>query len=111
METKMLRWAAGVNRMDAPIADKMREARLRWYGHVLREKEDSIPIASEIRSYSSAGAVVLVALVTLVALVASLYFKPATGATGATGATDGAQRTYSTLRPSLLSLLSLPSRV
>ncbi|VDO88834.1 unnamed protein product [Heligmosomoides polygyrus] len=26
----------------APIADKMREARLRWYGHVLREKEDSV---------------------------------------------------------------------
>ncbi|VDO89687.1 unnamed protein product [Heligmosomoides polygyrus] len=44
METKMLRWTAGVTRMDrirneairqkfgvAPIADKMREARLRWY--------------------------------------------------------------------------------
>ncbi|VDO68885.1 unnamed protein product [Heligmosomoides polygyrus] len=54
METKMLRWMAGVTRMDrirsdvirqkfgvAPIADKMREARLRWYGHVLRGKEDS----------------------------------------------------------------------
>uniref|UniRef100_A0A183F8A7 Transposase n=1 Tax=Heligmosomoides polygyrus TaxID=6339 RepID=A0A183F8A7_HELPZ len=26
----------------APIADKMREARLRWYGHVLYKKEDSI---------------------------------------------------------------------
>ncbi|VDP15935.1 unnamed protein product [Heligmosomoides polygyrus] len=26
----------------APIADKMREARLRWYGHVLRGKEDSV---------------------------------------------------------------------
>ncbi|VDP11736.1 unnamed protein product [Heligmosomoides polygyrus] len=47
METKMLRWMAGVTRLDrirneairqkfgvAPIADKMREARLRWYGHV-----------------------------------------------------------------------------
>ncbi|VDO26024.1 unnamed protein product [Heligmosomoides polygyrus] len=26
----------------APIADKMWEARLRWYGHVLRGKEDSV---------------------------------------------------------------------
>ncbi|VDO86743.1 unnamed protein product [Heligmosomoides polygyrus] len=50
METKMLRWMAGVTRMDrirndvirqkfdvAPIADKMREAR-----HVLRGEEDSV---------------------------------------------------------------------
>uniref|UniRef100_A0A183F2B7 Reverse transcriptase domain-containing protein n=1 Tax=Heligmosomoides polygyrus TaxID=6339 RepID=A0A183F2B7_HELPZ len=53
METKMLRWTARVTRMDrndairqkfgvAPIVDKMREARLRWYGHVLRGKEDSV---------------------------------------------------------------------
>ncbi|VDP11972.1 unnamed protein product [Heligmosomoides polygyrus] len=55
METNMLRWTAGVTRMDrirndairqkfgvAPIADKIREARLRWYGHVLRGKEDSV---------------------------------------------------------------------
>ncbi|VDP13565.1 unnamed protein product [Heligmosomoides polygyrus] len=54
METKMLRWTAGVTRMDrirndvlrqkfsiAPIADEMREARSRWYGHVLRGKEDT----------------------------------------------------------------------
>ncbi|VDP12653.1 unnamed protein product [Heligmosomoides polygyrus] len=26
----------------APMADKMHEARLRWYGHVLRGKEDSV---------------------------------------------------------------------
>ncbi|VDO86996.1 unnamed protein product [Heligmosomoides polygyrus] len=55
METKMLRWTGGVTRMDrirndairqkfgvAPIADKMREARLRWYSHVSRGKEDSV---------------------------------------------------------------------
>ncbi|VDP31888.1 unnamed protein product [Heligmosomoides polygyrus] len=55
VETKMLRWTAGVTRMDrirndvigqkfgvAPIADKMREALLQWYGHVLRGKEVSV---------------------------------------------------------------------
>ncbi|VDP14786.1 unnamed protein product [Heligmosomoides polygyrus] len=55
METKMLRWTAGVTRMDrirndavrqkfgvASIANKMREARLRWRGHILHEKEDSV---------------------------------------------------------------------
>ncbi|EYB87600.1 hypothetical protein Y032_0259g472 [Ancylostoma ceylanicum] len=49
MEIKMLRWMAGVTRYDhicnedirhrfgiATMADKLREARLRWYGHVLR---------------------------------------------------------------------------
>uniref|UniRef100_A0A7I4YDH8 Reverse transcriptase domain-containing protein n=1 Tax=Haemonchus contortus TaxID=6289 RepID=A0A7I4YDH8_HAECO len=54
MGTKMLRWAAGVTRLDrisndaireqfgvAPIVDKMREARLRWYGHTLSAKNDS----------------------------------------------------------------------
>ncbi|VDP13563.1 unnamed protein product [Heligmosomoides polygyrus] len=55
METNILRWTAGVTRMErirndviwqkfgvAPIADKKREARLRWCGHVLRGKEDSV---------------------------------------------------------------------
>ncbi|VDO20031.1 unnamed protein product [Heligmosomoides polygyrus] len=55
METKMLRWTTGLTRMNrirndvirqkfgvAPTADKTREARLRWYGHVLRGKEDSV---------------------------------------------------------------------
>ncbi|VDP11342.1 unnamed protein product [Heligmosomoides polygyrus] len=55
METKMLRWTAGVTHLNrvlndairqkfgvAPIADKIREARLRWYCHVLRGKEDSV---------------------------------------------------------------------
>ncbi|VDP10101.1 unnamed protein product [Heligmosomoides polygyrus] len=59
METKMLRWMAGVTRLDrirneairqkfgvAPIDDKMREARLRWYGHVLRGKEDSVQMVT-----------------------------------------------------------------
>ncbi|XGW06746.1 hypothetical protein V3C99_016791 [Haemonchus contortus] len=53
----MLRWTAGVTRLDrisndairerfgvAPIVDKMREARLRWYGHTLRAKNDSVPV-------------------------------------------------------------------
>ncbi|VDO96393.1 unnamed protein product [Heligmosomoides polygyrus] len=55
METKMLRWTAGVTRLDrvrnetmrqrfgvASIADKLREARLRWYGHVLRANDDAV---------------------------------------------------------------------
>ncbi|VDO68843.1 unnamed protein product [Heligmosomoides polygyrus] len=55
METKMLRWTAGVTRTDrirnkairqrycvVLIADKMREARLRWYGHLLRGKKDNV---------------------------------------------------------------------
>ncbi|KIH43262.1 hypothetical protein ANCDUO_26736 [Ancylostoma duodenale] len=52
MEMKMLRWMAGVMRLDricnedirdrfgiAAISDKLRESRLRWYGHVSRAKE------------------------------------------------------------------------
>ncbi|KIH64119.1 hypothetical protein ANCDUO_05575 [Ancylostoma duodenale] len=55
MEMKMLRWMGGVIRLDricnqdirqrfdiAPITEKLREARLRWYGHVLRADNDSI---------------------------------------------------------------------
>ncbi|EYC30279.1 hypothetical protein Y032_0005g2554 [Ancylostoma ceylanicum] len=55
METKMLRWTAGVTRADrirnekirerfgiAPIADKHRKTRLRWYGHVPHVNEDKI---------------------------------------------------------------------
>ncbi|VDP09024.1 unnamed protein product [Heligmosomoides polygyrus] len=55
VETKMLRWTAGFTRLDrirndeirqrfgvAPIADKLREARLRWYGHGLRASGDTV---------------------------------------------------------------------
>ncbi|VDO87363.1 unnamed protein product [Heligmosomoides polygyrus] len=55
METKMLRWTAGLTRMDhirndvirqkfgvTPIADKMCEARLRWYGTFCVGKEAAI---------------------------------------------------------------------
>ncbi|VDP06833.1 unnamed protein product [Heligmosomoides polygyrus] len=51
----MLRWTAGVTRLDrirnetirqrfaiAPIAVKLRESRLRWYGHVLRANDDTV---------------------------------------------------------------------
>ncbi|VDO64135.1 unnamed protein product [Heligmosomoides polygyrus] len=54
METKMLRWTAGITRLDrvrnnttrqrfgvAPIAEKLREARLRWYSHILRANDDT----------------------------------------------------------------------
>lgn len=55
MEMRMLRWSIGLTRWDrvtnvdvrkrlgvAPIVEKMRETRLRWYGHVMRSDEDSI---------------------------------------------------------------------
>ncbi|KIH63339.1 hypothetical protein ANCDUO_06360 [Ancylostoma duodenale] len=51
---KMLRWMGGVTRLDricnqvirqrfgvAPITRKVHEARLRWYGHVLRADNDN----------------------------------------------------------------------
>ncbi|VDP02630.1 unnamed protein product [Heligmosomoides polygyrus] len=55
METKVPRWKAGVTRLDrvrndairqrfgvAPIAEKLREARLGWYGHALRANDDTV---------------------------------------------------------------------
>ena len=55
METRMLRRTVGVTRLDrlrnkeirsrfgvAPITDKLHEAKLRWYGHVLRADDNSI---------------------------------------------------------------------
>ncbi|VDO19178.1 unnamed protein product [Heligmosomoides polygyrus] len=54
METKMLRWTTGITRLDCvrndsirqrfgvtPIVEKLREARMRWYGHVLRANGDT----------------------------------------------------------------------
>ncbi|XP_047990709.1 uncharacterized protein LOC125229811 [Leguminivora glycinivorella] len=50
---KMLRWAGGVTRLDkvrnefvrgsfkvAPVADKLKENRLRWFGHINRRGDD-----------------------------------------------------------------------
>ncbi|KIH65377.1 hypothetical protein ANCDUO_04303 [Ancylostoma duodenale] len=55
MEMKTLRWMAGIKRLDhicnedvwqpfgvAPITNKLREARPRWFGHVLRADSDSV---------------------------------------------------------------------
>lgn len=55
METKMLRWSSGLTQLDRirnvdirnrygvlAITEKMREARLRWYGHTLRSEDDSL---------------------------------------------------------------------
>ncbi|KAL7832962.1 hypothetical protein SRHO_G00299800 [Serrasalmus rhombeus] len=55
MEMKMLRWPLGLTHLDrltnehirkrwgvAPITDKMRKSRLRWYGHVVRSEEESV---------------------------------------------------------------------
>ncbi|EYC09854.1 hypothetical protein Y032_0058g2857 [Ancylostoma ceylanicum] len=55
MKMWMLRWSMGVTMKDkvpnevvrntfgvAPITDEMREARLRWFGHVCRREEESV---------------------------------------------------------------------
>lgn len=55
IEMRMLRWTLGLTRWDqvmnedvrktmgvTPITEKMREARLRWYGHVVRSEEESV---------------------------------------------------------------------
>ena len=55
MEMRMLRWSLGLTRLDhvmntdvrkrmgvAPIVEKMREARLRWHGHVVRSDANSV---------------------------------------------------------------------
>ncbi|KAK6737186.1 hypothetical protein RB195_019713 [Necator americanus] len=55
MEMRMLRWTIGVTLKEkvsnhtvrsifgvVPITEKMKEARLRWFGHVLRREEDSV---------------------------------------------------------------------
>ena len=55
MEMKMLRWSIGVTRLDrvrnddvrarmrvAPISDKLKEGRLRWFGHVVRREKETV---------------------------------------------------------------------
>jgi hypothetical protein len=58
---KMLRWSGGVTRLDrvrnehirgsfgvAPVFEKVKEARLRWYGHVMRHKDHAVHSALNI---------------------------------------------------------------
>ncbi|PIO74081.1 calmodulin binding domain protein [Teladorsagia circumcincta] len=67
METKMLRWTAGITRSDrirsdtvrdrssvAPVADKMRESRFSWYGHVLGEGDSVRKIGQHRRTRKAA---------------------------------------------------------
>jgi len=55
MEMRMLRWSLGLTRLDhvtnsdtrirlkvAPITEKMRQARLRWFDHMMRRDEQSV---------------------------------------------------------------------
>ncbi|KIH62007.1 hypothetical protein ANCDUO_07713 [Ancylostoma duodenale] len=55
MEMRMLRWMGGITQLDrmcnqnvrqrfgvVAIADKLHEARLRWFGHVLRASGDKV---------------------------------------------------------------------
>ncbi|KAK3556425.1 hypothetical protein QTP70_008341 [Hemibagrus guttatus] len=55
MEMRILRWSVSLTRWDhvmntdvrkimgiVPVTDKMQEARLRWYGHVIRSADDSV---------------------------------------------------------------------
>ncbi|KAK6726977.1 hypothetical protein RB195_004962 [Necator americanus] len=69
MEMRMLRWTIGVTLKEkvsndtvrsifgvVPITEKMKEARLRWFGYVLRREEDSVAKTSEARRFRSEAA-------------------------------------------------------
>uniref|UniRef100_W5MGS8 Reverse transcriptase domain-containing protein n=1 Tax=Lepisosteus oculatus TaxID=7918 RepID=W5MGS8_LEPOC len=67
-EIRMIRWCLGVTRFDhvlnyivrrrmgvAPITEKMREGRLRWYGHVMRSGEHTVARTAMRLSSGSMG--------------------------------------------------------